>query len=118
MEKVGIFFGHLDYTTAIWYIFRPFQFGIFWYTVSRKIWQPCIAAQKFGPCPMLPFRERRSGVDVIDHNFRRFLPIFGEKMAFFLKIQCYDQFFQNLSLFRVKNANFFAKILAKIFKKS
>jgi hypothetical protein len=26
-----------------------------------------------------------SGVDVIDHHFLRFLPIFGEKMAFFSK---------------------------------
>jgi hypothetical protein len=34
-----------------------------------------------------------------DHNFLRFLTIFGEKMAFFLKNQCYDQFFHNLALF-------------------
>jgi hypothetical protein len=28
-----------------------------------------------------------------DHNFRRFLPIFGEKFGAFLKNQCYDQNF-------------------------
>jgi hypothetical protein len=26
-----------------------------------------------------------------DHNFLRFLPIFGEKIGVFLKNQCYDQ---------------------------
>jgi hypothetical protein len=48
METVGIFCGRLEYFTAmcyilwplgnlvvIWYIFFPF-----WYSVSRKIWQP------------------------------------------------------------------------------
>jgi hypothetical protein len=28
MEKVGILYGHLEYTTAIWNILRPF--GIFY----------------------------------------------------------------------------------------
>jgi hypothetical protein len=28
-----------------------------------------------------------------DHNFLRFLPIFGEKIGVFLKNQCYDQNF-------------------------
>jgi hypothetical protein len=31
-----IFYGHLVYFVAIWYIFAPF-----WYFVPRKIWQPC-----------------------------------------------------------------------------
>jgi hypothetical protein len=48
LEKIGIFFGHLENITSlcyilwqignfesIWYIFPPF-----WYIVSRKIWQP------------------------------------------------------------------------------
>jgi hypothetical protein len=43
-----------------------------------------------------------------DNNFLRFSTIFGEKIGVFLKYQCYDQFFQNLALFRVKNAIFFA----------
>jgi hypothetical protein len=43
-----------------------------------------------------------------DHNFLRFSTILGEKIGVFLKNQCYDQFFQNLALFLVKNANFFA----------
>jgi uncharacterized membrane protein YuzA (DUF378 family) len=50
MENVGIFYGHLEYLTAItyilwtfanvvaiWYIFH--SFGT--YIVSRKVWQPC-----------------------------------------------------------------------------
>jgi hypothetical protein len=48
MEKVGVFFIHLKYITAIWYILWPFGnlvaiwyiFPPFWYIVSRKIWQP------------------------------------------------------------------------------
>jgi hypothetical protein len=57
MENVGIFYGHLEYFTDIWNILRTFgifyghlvmfwQFGIFsplfWYNVSRKIWQPWV----------------------------------------------------------------------------
>jgi hypothetical protein len=41
IEKVGTFYGRLEYITAIWYI--SWQFGIifpFWYVVQRKIWQP------------------------------------------------------------------------------
>jgi hypothetical protein len=43
-----------------------------------------------------------------DHNFLRFFPIFSEIIGVFLKYQCYYQPFQNLALFWVKNANFFA----------
>jgi hypothetical protein len=35
----GLFYGHLLYYTAIWYIFSTF-----WYVVPIKIWQPCFAA--------------------------------------------------------------------------
>jgi hypothetical protein len=48
-----------------------------------------------------------------DHNFLRFFLIFSEKIGVFLKYQCYDQFFQNLALFWVKNANFFAKFFGE-----
>jgi hypothetical protein len=69
MENVSIFYGHLVYFMAIWYILRQFGlfcghsvyfmviwyilklFGIccghlvhlfpFWYVFPRKIWQPC-----------------------------------------------------------------------------
>jgi hypothetical protein len=51
-----------------------------------------------------------------DHNFLQFFTIFGEKIGVFLKYQCYDQLFQNLALFGVKNANFLLNFLAKIFK--
>jgi hypothetical protein len=52
-----------------------------------------------------------------DHNFLQFFPIFGEKFGVFLKYQCYDQFFQNLALFWVKNVNFLLNFSAKIFQK-
>jgi hypothetical protein len=48
-----------------------------------------------------------------DHNFPRISIIFGEKNGVFLKNQCYDQFFQNLALFWVKNANFFANFFGE-----
>jgi hypothetical protein len=33
MEKVGIFFGHLKYITAIWYISCPFDYLVaIWYS--------------------------------------------------------------------------------------
>jgi hypothetical protein len=36
MEKVGIFFGHLEYTTAIGYIFGPFgNLVAIWYLFHR-----------------------------------------------------------------------------------
>jgi hypothetical protein len=49
MDDAGIFYGHLVYFTADWYILRTFvkvcghlvQFSPFWYVVPRKIWQPC-----------------------------------------------------------------------------
>jgi hypothetical protein len=49
-----------------------------------------------------------------DHNFLRFLPIFGEKIGVFLKKQCYDQFFHNLALLS-KMPIFFQIFSAKIF---
>jgi hypothetical protein len=52
-----------------------------------------------------------------DHNFLRFFPIFGEKLAFFLYTNVMINFFQNLALFWVKNANFFAKCFGEKIKK-
>jgi hypothetical protein len=48
LENVGIFYWHLDYIKAIWYILWSFSnlvviwhiFYTFWYIVLRKIWQP------------------------------------------------------------------------------
>jgi hypothetical protein len=48
MEDVGIFYEHLAYFNAIWYILRSFSlfrgylvyFFPFWYVAPRKIWQP------------------------------------------------------------------------------
>jgi hypothetical protein len=39
-------------------------------------------------------------------NFLRILQFSAKKIGVFLKNQCYDQIFNNLALFRVKNANF------------
>jgi hypothetical protein len=42
MEIVGIFYVHVEYITAIWYILWSLgNFVIIWCIVSRKIWQPC-----------------------------------------------------------------------------
>jgi hypothetical protein len=50
MGNAGIFYGHLEYFTAIWLIIWPFgtvvvnwytYFPSLWYIMSRKIWQPC-----------------------------------------------------------------------------
>jgi hypothetical protein len=52
-----------------------------------------------------------------DHNLLRFLTIFDEKMAFFLKPMLWSKIFHNLALFWVKNANFFAEFFGEnIFK--
>jgi hypothetical protein len=52
-----------------------------------------------------------------DHNFLRFLTIFGEKLAFFLKTNVMIKISHILTLFWVKNANFFAEIFGEnIFK--
>jgi hypothetical protein len=41
MENVGIFYGHLEYITAIGYILWSLgKLVVIWYIVSRKIWQP------------------------------------------------------------------------------
>jgi hypothetical protein len=53
-----------------------------------------------------------------DHNFLRFLTIFGEKMAFLSQTNVMIKILHNLALFQVKNANFLPKFSAKIFKKS
>jgi hypothetical protein len=46
MEEAGIFYGHSAYFTASWCMLWAFGiyvwlFGMFWYFVPRKIWQPC-----------------------------------------------------------------------------
>jgi hypothetical protein len=45
-----------------------------------------------------------------DHNFLRFLTIFGEKLAFFSKTNVMIKILHNLALFFVKHANFFRRI--------
>jgi hypothetical protein len=45
-----------------------------------------------------------------DHNFLRFLPIFGEKIGVFLKNQCYNHFFKKIGLVLSQKRQFFRKI--------
>jgi hypothetical protein len=56
-------------------------------------------------------REHKTGVDVMITIFCDFCQFSSKKLAFFLKNQFYDQFFQKLAVVGVKNANFFAKFL-------
>jgi hypothetical protein len=52
-----------------------------------------------------------------EHNFLRFLPIFGKKLASFSKTNVIIKILHNLALFGVKNANFFAIVFGEnIFK--
>jgi hypothetical protein len=45
-----------------------------------------------------------------DHNFLRFLPIFGEKIGVFLKNQCYDLIFRNCKSSLGKKRQYFRQI--------
>jgi hypothetical protein len=52
-----------------------------------------------------------------DHNFLRFLTIFGEQISVFLKSQCYDQNFAYLSFVSSQKRHFFAEFFSEnIFK--
>jgi hypothetical protein len=54
-----------------------------------------------------------------DHNFLRFLPIFYEKIGFFHRKQCYDNFFKKTSCsLSKKTPIFLLNVSAKMFKKS
>jgi hypothetical protein len=44
-----------------------------------------------------------------DHNFLRFLTIFGKKLAFFSKNNVMVKILHNLALFLIKNAEFFGE---------
>jgi hypothetical protein len=48
-----------------------------------------------------------------NHNFRRFFPIFGEKIGVFLKYQCNDQLFSKFSFVLSQKRQFFAKIFGE-----
>jgi hypothetical protein len=50
--------------------------------------------------------------------FGDFSQFSAKKLAFFSKANVMINYFQNLALFWVKNANFLQKFLAKVFKKS
>jgi hypothetical protein len=57
--------------------------------------------------------QYQAGVDVMITIFCDFFPIFGEKIGVFSKTNVMINFFQNLALSRVKNANFFAKFFGE-----
>jgi hypothetical protein len=54
MKNAGIFYGHLEYFTAIWYILWPFGnvvviwyiFPLFGILCQEKIWQPWFSVKK------------------------------------------------------------------------
>jgi hypothetical protein len=50
-----------------------------------------------------------------DHNFQRFFPIFGEKIAVVLKNQCYDHFLHKPAAFCVKISVFLPNFSGKTF---
>jgi hypothetical protein len=70
------------------------HFGRFFYKLIRSPWGRCY-----------------------DHNFLRFLPIFGEKIGVFSKNQCCDQLFSKFVLSQ-KRQFFSPNFSAKIFLKS
>jgi hypothetical protein len=84
--------------------------GIKCYTQFFKYQQSC-----FAPNYVQNFTTRGR---CFDHNFLRFSTIFCEKIGVFLKTNVMIKILDNLPLFWVKNANFFAEFFAKIFKKS
>jgi hypothetical protein len=51
-----------------------------------------------------------------DHNFLRFLPIFGVKIGVFSKANVMVKFLQKLVVVGAKSANTFAKFFGEIFK--
>jgi hypothetical protein len=48
-----------------------------------------------------------------DHNFLRFLTIFGEKIGVFLKNQCYDQNFAYFCFVLSQNGNIFTEFFGE-----
>jgi hypothetical protein len=55
----------------------------------------------------------KPGVDVMITIFCDFPQLSAKKMVFFLNTNVVMNFFQNLALFLVKNANFFAKFFGE-----
>jgi hypothetical protein len=53
-----------------------------------------------------------------DHNFRRFLTIFGEKIGVFLKNQCYDQNFAYFSFVLSQKRQCFRRIFRRKYFKN
>jgi hypothetical protein len=63
--------------------------------ISSRPWRICRSRQIFHS--EATFLGPRARGRCYDHNFLRFLSIFGEKIGVFLKNQCYDQNFAYLS---------------------
>jgi hypothetical protein len=69
-------------------------------------------------CTACEQSHARAGVDVMITIFCDFPQFSAKKMGVFLKYHWYEQLFFNLALFRVKNANFFRKILRRKYSKN
>jgi hypothetical protein len=87
-------------------------------TFANDFVAKCSLMESFGkPFLVLGFEEYFHSSVIrgrwYDYNFLRFFPIFGEKLPFFLNTNVMINFFQNLALFCVKNANFFAKFFGE-----
>jgi hypothetical protein len=81
LRSFGVFYGHLENVVVIWYIFP--HFGIL---CQEKSGNPVLngrSVKKMGPESFAPLGFNVS----ICNKFRRFSPIFGEKLAFFLKTE-------------------------------
>jgi hypothetical protein len=124
---LAIHYGHLVHFMAVCYLSCNLAyFSQFWYIVARKIWQPCLGSHLLHYAE-LGFRfqwhvhwivQFESWDRCYEHNFRRFLTIFGKKCRFFSKTNVMVNFLQKLAVVWSKNAKFFSSFLAKIFLKS
>jgi hypothetical protein len=83
-----------------------------------EIFLHCIILKNQNSPHLCQFIQLTPGVDVIyDHNFLRFLPIFGEKMAFFSKTNVMIKFCIIYLCFEKKTPIFSLNFSAKIFLK-
>jgi hypothetical protein len=62
---------------------------------------------------ILEYAETKSWDRRYDHNFLRFLTIFGEKIGVFIKNQCYDELFSKFSFVLSQKRQFFAEFFSE-----
>jgi hypothetical protein len=55
MENAGIFYGHLEYFTVIWYLLWPFgNVVVNWYTYFPSFWYMYSAKKEKSGNPVIP----------------------------------------------------------------